>query len=107
MTFNEYDNLAKSTRVYPEKNEVIYTALMLAGEVGEVTEKIGKQLRKKELNKDELTEPLKKELGDVLWYLSALAADLGLTLEEVAIVNIEKLKKRYEENKIHGDGDNR
>ena len=47
------------------------------------------------------------ELGDVLWYISALADDLGVTLEEVAKANIEKLQSRMERNKIKGDGDNR
>ena len=47
------------------------------------------------------------ELGDVLWYISTLADDLGVTLEEVAKANIEKLQSRMERNKIKGDGDNR
>jgi NTP pyrophosphatase (non-canonical NTP hydrolase) len=47
------------------------------------------------------------ELGDVLWYISALADDLGVTLEEVAQANVDKLKSRMERNKIKGDGDNR
>ena len=53
------------------------------------------------------TEGLKKELGDVLWYLAALASDLGVTLEEVAAGNVAKLRSRAERGVIGGSGDNR
>jgi len=76
---------------YPEK---WYLALGLAGESGEVTEIIKKHYRHgKELN----TEHLREELGDVLWYVTVLAASNGIDLYEVAEANIEKLRKRYPE----------
>ncbi len=50
---------------------------------------------------------LKNELGDVLWYLTQICTELGLTLEEVAETNIAKLSSRQERGKIRGDGDNR
>jgi NTP pyrophosphatase (non-canonical NTP hydrolase) len=53
------------------------------------------------------TDGLKKELGDVLWYLAALASDLGVTLEEVAAGNVAKLRSRAERGVLGGSGDNR
>jgi NTP pyrophosphatase (non-canonical NTP hydrolase) len=52
-------------------------------------------------------EDLKKELGDILWYLSAVATDLGIDLDDVATTNYEKLKSRQERNVLQGSGDNR
>lgn len=104
MTFNDYQALAKTTAIYPEHAKITYPALGLAGEVGEVCEKIKKHIRDgRILDKEEL----KKELGDVLWYLSALSGDLDISLEDVAITNYNKLKSRMERNVISGSGDNR
>jgi NTP pyrophosphatase (non-canonical NTP hydrolase) len=76
----------------------------LAGEAGEVTEKVKKMLRDGTVpDKKEIA----KELGDVLWYISALAGDFGISLEEIAQMNYEKLKSRQERNVISGSGDNR
>lgn len=84
--------------------------LGLAGETGEVIEKIKKMIRDKDgvfhATPEDLDE-LKKELGDVLWYLSAIAFYNGIELEDVATTNLDKLVSRQERNKIHGSGDNR
>ena len=102
MNFDEYQKFARSTAIYPDECKVVYPALGLCGEAGEVAEKVKKNIRDgKSLDGGGL------ELGDVLWYISALADDLGVTLEEVAKTNIEKLQSRMERNKIKGDGDNR
>ena len=110
MTFEEYQNKAAVTALYPNhgKNEFIYPTLGLVGEAGEVAEKVKKIIRD-DGGKISLTkkEELKKEIGDVLWYISQLSLELGLSLEEVAKANIEKLYSRLERNKLHGDGDNR
>lgn len=85
-------------------------ALGLAGETGEVLEKIKKMIRDKDgvfQATPEEIEELKKELGDVLWYLSAIAYYNGISLENVAITNLNKLKDRKARDKIHGSGDNR
>lgn len=85
-------------------------ALGLAGETGEVMEKIKKMIRDKDgvfHHTPEDLEELKKELGDVLWYLSALAFYNGIDLDDVARANLDKLRSRKERNKIHGSGDNR
>ena len=95
MTFDEYQEFARSTAIYPEEYKVIYPALGLCGEAGRVAEKIKKNIRDgKSLDRVGL------ELGDVLWYISALADDLGVTLEEIAQANVDKLKSRMERNTI-------
>ena len=106
MNFNEYQKHARSTAVYPKEYKVIYPALGLCGEAGEVAEKIKKTLRGDTHSSDQLHN-LAMELGDVLWYVSALADDLGITLEQVAQWNVDKLQRRMQLNKIKGDGDNR
>ena len=102
MTFDEYQEFARSTAIYPEEYKVVYPALGLCGETGEVAEKVKKNIRD-----GKSLDGVGLELGDVLWYISALADDLGVTLEEVAQANVDKLKSRMERNKITGDGDNR
>ena len=102
MNFNEYQNLALSTAIYPRRYETIYPALGLCGEAGEVAEKIKKHMRD-----GRSLVGVGLELGDVLWYISALADDLGVTLDEIAQANVDKLKSRMRRNKISGDGDNR
>ena len=106
MNFNEYQKLARSTAVYPEEHKVVYPALGLCGEAGEVAEKIKKTIRGDSSLVD-VTGRLADELGDVLWYISALADDLGVTLEEVAQANVDKLTSRKKRNMIGGSGDNR
>lgn len=109
MTFDEYQKESRKTAKYPDiGNNFVYPTLGLAGESGEVAEKIKKVLRDKngvvgEATKAEIT----KELGDVLWYLTQIASELGLPLEEVASQNIKKLFSRLERDKLGGSGDNR
>lgn len=109
MNFDEYQALAKTTAMYPKIGEkFVYPVLGLVGEAGEVAEKIKKICRDKAGKiSDEEREELKKELGDVLWYLSQLSGELGLSLSEVANKNVEKLKSRQNRGKLHGSGDNR
>jgi NTP pyrophosphatase (non-canonical NTP hydrolase) len=104
LTFNDYQLAAKATAVYPDKHAIVYPALGLSGEAGEVSEKVKKWLRG---DRDLDRAAVAKELGDVLWYLSALATDLGFTLEEVAQINVNKLLDRQSKGTIKGDGDNR
>jgi len=82
--------------------------LGLSGEAGEVTEIVKKILRNKHGefdSKDE--EKIRKELGDVLWYLSALATHFCIDLESLAMENIAKLQDRKDRGVIKGSGDNR
>lgn len=117
MDFDEYQKLAiqfdtaKEPENYQERyNGFIEKALGLAGETGEVIEKIKKMIRDKngvfQATPEDIDE-LKKELGDVLWYLSAIAYYNSIDLDDVARTNFSKLRSRQERNKIHGDGDNR
>lgn len=103
MRFDEYQEEAKKTAIYPDQYRVVYPALGLAGEAGEVAEKVKKHIRDGVLN----VEELKKELGDVLWYLAAIASDLDLTLDDVAEANLQKLRSRQARGVISGNGDNR
>jgi len=107
MDFKEYQEKSRKTAMYPDKdNNFIYPTLGLAGEAGEVSEKIKKVIRDKGgVIDDETREMIKKELGDVLWYVSQLATELDLSLDDVAQHNIEKLYSRMERNVLHGDGD--
>ncbi len=109
MTFEEYQKKSRLTAIYPDKdNNYIYPTLGLAGEAGEVAEKVKKVIRDKDGKMDDETrDALKKELGDVLWYLSQISTELNLDLEDVAESNIEKLFKRREKGNLHGEGDNR
>ena len=109
MNFNEYQIKARETAVYPNINSnFIYPTLGLVGEAGEVAEKIKKVIRDNNgIISEEKKEEIKKELGDVLWYVANLAKELDIDLDDVAQGNIEKLFSRMERNKIHGDGDNR
>ena len=109
MNFKEYQKKSRRTATYPNKDDnFIYPTLGLSGEAGEVAEKIKKVVRDKEGKIDEKTrEEIKKELGDVLWYVAQIASELNLSLDDIAQLNIEKLSSRLERGKIGGEGDNR
>lgn len=109
MNFDEYQKLASTTAIYPIiGNNIYYPALALAGESGEVCDKISKIMRDyNDIVTDEMKLELEKELGDVLWNLSQLATELCLSLDEIATNNLRKLKSRKDRNKLHGSGNNR
>jgi NTP pyrophosphatase (non-canonical NTP hydrolase) len=104
VTFESYQLEAQETAIYSGSLDIMYPALGLAGEVGETLNKIKKHYRDgTPLDKTDMT----KELGDILWYLSALATDLDIDLEEVAMENLKKLKDRKDRGVIGGSGDYR
>jgi NTP pyrophosphatase (non-canonical NTP hydrolase) len=108
MGFDDYQRAALATAAYGEANRVIYPALGLASEAGEVAGKIKKVLRDQAGDFSSAPrEALKDELGDVLWYLAVLAHDLGLSLDEIASRNVDKLASRAERGTIGGSGDRR
>jgi NTP pyrophosphatase (non-canonical NTP hydrolase) len=110
MNFKDYQKKAIGTAVYPKKYKVIYPALGLGDESGEVLGKIKKWLRGDD-GKEKLTterkEAIADEMGDVLWYLSALSCDLGISLDDIAKNNLKKLKSRKKRGLIKGNGDKR
>lgn len=108
MDFREYQNKIKVTAQYPSTLRILYPSLGLAGETGEVCEKIKKVYRDRNgifTAKD--IEEISKELGDVLWYIQAICNDLGISMQDIAEKNVDKLLSRLERNVIHGNGDNR
>jgi NTP pyrophosphatase (non-canonical NTP hydrolase) len=109
MTFEEYQKIAKTTAQYPKIGEsYIYPCLGLAGESGELLNKIKKIFRDDGGSlTDSRIEEIKNELGDLLWYLSQISEELNLSLEDIAESNINKLKSRKVRRTIQGDGDNR
>jgi NTP pyrophosphatase (non-canonical NTP hydrolase) len=90
----------------------LYPSSKLAGEAGEVAEKLAKQVRDKKVFRfadisPEDRKAIVKEMGDVLWYLAEISKKLEVTLSSVATANIEKLTKRIATGTILGDGDDR
>lgn len=108
MNLNDYQEKAEQTAIYSDEYAILYPTLGLVGEAGEVANKVKKILRDNEGEMgEEQRESLISELGDVLWYVSALAKDLDISLEEVATRNLDKLQNRKEKGVISGSGDNR
>ena len=80
----------------------------MAGEKGEIEERIKKLIRDKELRPtEEDLNLIEKELGDRLWYIAEMCTQLGISMDYVATLNIEKLASRRARNLVHGEGDNR
>lgn len=107
MNINDYQLGALETAIYPKEHKIIYPALGLAGEAGETADKVKKYLRGDYALDTEHKKAIALEIGDVLWYCATLANDLGYSLEEVAQMNLDKLRSRNQRGKIHGNGDER
>jgi NTP pyrophosphatase (non-canonical NTP hydrolase) len=109
QNFDEYQRQSRKTAGYPPiGHAVIYPALGLVNEAGEVAGKIKKIFRDKDgVIGEAEREALKAELGDVLWYLAQVATELDLSLQDIAEANLAKLFDRLERGKIKGDGDYR
>lgn len=109
MNLNEYQAIAIGTAIYPGQGTIqglVYAALKMNGEAGEVAEAVGKALR----DDDSVITPEKRmkliwELGDVLWYISAAAKELDCTLDDVAAANIVKVLDRRARGVTKGSGD--
>jgi NTP pyrophosphatase (non-canonical NTP hydrolase) len=97
MNFEEYQTEASATALYPRRmSNLEYPTLGLTGEAGEVANIVKKIQRDHGgVINDEIREKLTDELGDVLWYISACADELGITLTQIAEYNVSKLAKRH------------
>ena len=108
MGIDEYQAAARGTAVDGERFRAVYPALGLASEAGEVAGKVKKVLRDQEGKFDPASvEAIADELGDVLWYVAVLAADLGLSLDRIASETLEKLRSRQARDRLSGEGDAR
>lgn len=105
---NDYQQAALRTANPNHPNELYHLVLGLVGESGEIAEKMKKLIRDHASDESKIDrEDIKKELGDVLWYAAVLANYLGISLEDVAQTNVDKLASRAERGVIGGSGDNR
>ncbi|MCH7663161.1 MAG: nucleoside triphosphate pyrophosphohydrolase family protein [Chloroflexi bacterium] len=112
MDINEFDTYQKESRKtakYPPiGHPIVYPTMGLVNEAGEVAGKVKKIFRDKggQISAQD-RQALKKELGDVLWYLAQMCTELDLSLQDVAEANLTKLFSRLERGTIKGDGDER
>ncbi len=111
MNFNYFQIKTRTTAIYKGKGSfkgLQYAVLGLCGESGEVAEKLKKIMRDKDdVISDDDRESLKKELGDILWYIGAVASELGISFSDLAETNVEKVLGRKARNVLGGSGDNR
>ena len=104
QAFDDYQNWAMSKAVYTgQESKYFYPVLGLVSEVGELAALMKREIRDFEYSK----ESFKKEAGDILWYLTAVCQEEGLSLSEVVAANIEKLEGREERGTLKGSGDDR
>lgn len=122
--FDYYQRAASQTAIYPGQGSVVglvYCALKLNGEAGELAEHVGKAIRDDRLMvpadtgadvhtfnlTDERRVAIMAELGDVLWYLSQICRELGINFSDVPAGNLSKLSDRQQRGKLGGSGDTR
>ena len=103
LDFDTYQTKAVETAIYPSTAQVVYPAMGLANEAGEVLGKVKKIIRDGTYNREDIAA----ELGDVLWYAAALARDLNVDLSTIAQMNLDKLSDRKARGKLQGSGDKR
>jgi NTP pyrophosphatase (non-canonical NTP hydrolase) len=103
LNFRSYQDMAAETAIYKSEHQVIYPALGLAAEAGEVANKVKKILRDGKFDRNAIAD----EVGDCLWYIAALCRDLNVDLKELATNNLRKLHDRKVRGVIQGSGDSR
>lgn len=115
MEMNDYQGQALTTASYPDiGRNLTYTTLGLAGEAGELANKVKKLVREKGYRAgepfaldDDDYHAIKAELGDCLWYIAATCHEIGTWMGLVGEGNLSKLGDRKARGLIDGDGDNR
>lgn len=104
MNLDQYQTEAMRFRLPTADRE--YALLNLVAEAGEVAGKAAKH-RRDGGDVEQYNEMIKKELGDVMWQVAAVAKDHGLTLERICVHNLEKLASRQQRGMLQGSGDTR
>lgn len=100
----DYSYWVEAKMLTEGSERLVENTLGLVGEAGEVAEKIKKLIRDStKVNRDEII----KELGDVVFYATALANYFESSLEEVIELNVDKLDDRQARGVLGGSGDNR
>lgn len=110
MSFDDYQKQALTTNLEKEDKfkELMQQVLGLADEAGEVQSIFKKWIRDQNADPVELDkESVKKELGDVLWYIAVISDRLGIPLSDVAEYNIQKLASRKARGTLTGSGNDR
>jgi NTP pyrophosphatase (non-canonical NTP hydrolase) len=122
LTASEYQNRTAATAIYPGQGNakgLMYCALKLNGEAGEIAEHVGKAMRDEGLGQhtdDELLEVkltsakrllILKEVGDVAWYLARICTELGEDFGFALAMNLDKLAERKARGALGGSGDDR
>ncbi len=108
MKFNDYQAQAINTAIYPKDKALEYLVPAIGEEVGELLKLFAKTVRDnggsyRDVDRDKAI----KEAGDLLWMLSAMCSELGISLNDVAQANIVKLQSRQRRGVLNGSGDNR
>ena len=103
MDFNDYQDKVLQYRT--KTADEMYAVIGLSGEVGELHSFIAKAIRDGVKDEAEFETNIKKELGDILWFIAAIADDFETSLDEIAQGNYYKLKDRMERGVIGGSGD--
>ena len=103
MEMNVYQAAASKTAIYKHEHQVIYPALGLAAEAGEVANKVKKILRDGKFDREAIAD----EVGDCLWYIAALCRDLNVSMSDLAANNLKKLQDRKKRGVLSGNGDKR
>jgi NTP pyrophosphatase (non-canonical NTP hydrolase) len=110
MTFDEYQKQAITTNLArtDQLQELMQQVLGLGDETGEVLAIFKKWIRDGNADIAQLdTKNVAKELGDIVWYIAVVAHDLGISFDDIALANIEKLRSRKERGTLRGSGDDR
>src|ERR1700743_1893699 len=110
MTFDEYQKQAITTNLSKDDQfrELMQQVLGLGDEAGEVLAIFKKWIRDQEADIEKLDKKnVAKELGDILWYIAVVAHDLDISFDDIAQINLDKLKSRLERNTLRGSGDER
>lgn len=112
MDMNEYQSATGATAIYPSAGSGSITSLAYVGlglgEAGEIQGKIKKILRDEQgVVTEQARIAIAKEAGDLLWYIARLAEEIDIPLENIAQMNLNKLRLRLDNDTIKGSGDDR